>query len=51
MPQVAKETGWEKEELLGRCSRDKAGLGWAGWKDAELFVYEVINFSEVDFRE
>ncbi len=46
LPQVAKETGWDKEELLGRCSRDKAGIGWDGWKNADLFVYEVISFYE-----
>jgi hypothetical protein len=49
LPQVAKETGWDKEELLGRCSRDKAGLGWDEWENADLYVYEVINFSEDDF--
>jgi len=49
LPQVAKETGWDKEELLGRCSRDKAGIGWDGWKNADLYVYEVINFGEEDF--
>jgi MEMO1 family protein len=46
LPQVAKETAWDKEELLGRCSRDKAGIGWDGWKTAKLFIYEVFSFSE-----
>ena len=46
LPQVAAETGWTKEELLGHCARDKAGLGWDGWKDAELYVYEALVFSE-----
>ena len=46
LPQVAKETGWSKEEFLGHCSRDKAGLSWDGWKKAELFTYEAIVFSE-----
>ena len=46
LPQVAKETGWSKEEFLGHCSRDKAGLSWDGWKEAELFTYEAIVFSE-----
>ena len=44
LPQVATETGWTREEFLGHCSRDKAGLGWDGWRDAELFVYEAIVF-------
>jgi MEMO1 family protein len=46
LPQVAKETGWTKEEFLGHCAQDKAGIGWDGWKDAELFVYEALVFGE-----
>ena len=46
LPQVAEETGWDKEEFLGHCSRDKAGLGWDGWKSAELYTYEAIVFGE-----
>ena len=46
LPQVAEETGWTKEEFLGHCARDKAGIGWNGWKDAELFVYEALVFGE-----
>ena len=46
LPQVAKETGWTKEEFLGHCAQDKAGIGWDGWKDAELYVYEAIVFGE-----
>lgn len=44
LPQVADEVNWTKEEFLGHCSRDKAGLGWEGWRDAELYVYEAIVF-------
>lgn len=44
LPQVADKTGWSTEEFLGHCSRDKAGLGWEGWKDAELFVYTAAVF-------
>jgi len=51
LPQVATETGWTKEEFLGHCSRDKAGLGWNGWKDAELYTYEAVVFSESDFSD
>ncbi len=36
LPQVAMETGWNREEFLGHCARDKAGIGWDGWKDAEI---------------
>jgi hypothetical protein len=46
LPQVAAETGWTREEFLGHCAQDKAGIGWNGWKDAELFVYEALVFGE-----
>lgn len=49
LPQVAESTGWTKEEFLGHCARDKAGIGWDGWKDADLYVYEAIIFSEKEF--
>ncbi len=48
LPQVATETGWTKEEFLGHCARDKAGLDWDGWKDAEIYVYQANVFSEKD---
>ncbi|MCG6188274.1 AmmeMemoRadiSam system protein B [Maribellus maritimus] len=44
LPQVAKKTDWDLEKFLGHCSRDKAGLGWEGWKTAELFTYEAAIF-------
>jgi AmmeMemoRadiSam system protein B/AmmeMemoRadiSam system protein A len=46
LPQVATKTGWNREELLGHCARDKAGLGWDGWKDADIFVYEALVFGD-----
>ena len=46
LPQVAQSTGWNTEEFLGHCSRDKAGLGYEGWKEADLYVYEAIVFGE-----
>jgi len=49
LPQVATETGWSLEEFLGHCSRDKAGLGWDGWKNADIYVYEALVFGEKDF--
>ncbi|HOW26477.1 MAG TPA: AmmeMemoRadiSam system protein B [Bacteroidales bacterium] len=49
LPQVATETGWNLEEFLGHCARDKAGIGWEGWKDAEIYTYEAIIFSEKEF--
>ena len=49
LPQVAEETGWDTEEFLGHCARDKAGIGYYGWKDAELYTYqtEVVKESEL----
>jgi len=44
LPQVADEVNWTKEDFVGHCSQDKAGLGWDGWKDAELYIYEAIVF-------
>ncbi len=46
LPQVATQTGWSKEEFLGHCSQEKAGLGWDGWKDADLYTYEALVFGE-----
>jgi AmmeMemoRadiSam system protein B/AmmeMemoRadiSam system protein A len=50
LPQVATETGWSKEDFLGHCSRDKAGLSWNGWKDAEIYIYEAVVFSEEEIN-
>jgi AmmeMemoRadiSam system protein A/AmmeMemoRadiSam system protein B len=40
LPQVATENGWSLEQFLGYTSRDKAGLGWDGWKTSEIYIYE-----------
>jgi AmmeMemoRadiSam system protein B/AmmeMemoRadiSam system protein A len=46
LPQVATQTNWNLEEFLGHCSQDKAGIGWNGWKDAEIYIYEAYVFGE-----
>jgi AmmeMemoRadiSam system protein B/AmmeMemoRadiSam system protein A len=46
LPQVANETGWNREELLGHCAKDKAMIGWDGWKGSEIYTYEAYFFSE-----
>jgi AmmeMemoRadiSam system protein B/AmmeMemoRadiSam system protein A len=46
LPQVPEKYGWSVEEFLGYCARDKAGIGWNGWKDAYIYTYEAIIFSE-----
>jgi AmmeMemoRadiSam system protein B/AmmeMemoRadiSam system protein A len=51
LPQVAEDTKWTLEEFLGHCARDKAGIGWDGWRDAELFTYEAIIFGEKNLNE
>ena len=50
LPQVATETGWSKEDFLGHCSKDKAGLDWYGWKDAEIYIYQAVVFSEAEIN-
>jgi len=46
LPQVATETHWTKEEFLGHCAQDKAFIGWNGWKDADIYIYETLAFRE-----
>lgn len=46
LPQVATETRWTLEEFLGHCARDKAGLGWEGWRDANIYIFTATVFSE-----
>ncbi len=50
LPQVANTTGWTLDDFLGHCAQDKAGIGWYGWKDAELYTYEAIVFEEHEFE-
>ncbi len=46
LPQVATENGWTLEQFLGYTSRDKAGIGWDGWKNADIYIYEGIVLEE-----
>lgn len=46
LPQVATENHWTKDQFLGYTARDKAGIGWDGWKDAELYIYEGLVLEE-----
>jgi AmmeMemoRadiSam system protein A len=46
LPQVATQTGWNLEEFLGHCAKDKAGIGWEGWKEADIYIYEAFVFEE-----
>ncbi len=46
LPQVVDKTKWTVEGFFGHCARDKAKIGWSGWRDAELFSYEAFVFKE-----
>ena len=50
LPGKALEEQWSTEELLSHCSKEKAGLGWEDWKDADLYIFEAISFSEADLN-
>jgi len=49
LPQVATNQQWSLEEFLGNCAKYKAGIGWDGWKTADLYRYKAIIFSSADF--
>lgn len=50
LPQVAVEQGWDRNQMLDRLCR-KAGLPEGSWKkDARLFTFQAIVFSESEFR-
>ena len=51
LPQVAKETGWSKEEFLRNLCYHKAGLPPDSWKDPEtkLYTFQAEVFSESEF--
>ncbi|MDA3893670.1 MAG: AmmeMemoRadiSam system protein B [Salinivirgaceae bacterium] len=46
LPQVAVKNNWSVEEFLGYCSKHKTGIGWDGWKNAELYTYTAQIFKE-----
>ncbi len=50
LPGKALEEQWSAEELLSRCSKEKAGLGWEDWKDADLYIFEAVRISEADLN-
>ncbi len=49
LPQVATEAGWDVEQFLGHCAREKARIGWDGWKNADIYVFTSTVFSEEGF--
>ena len=46
LPQVAEETGWDLENYLGHCARDKACIGWDGWKQATIYTFTATVIGE-----
>jgi AmmeMemoRadiSam system protein A len=50
LPQVAVKTSWTLNEFLGHCARDKAGIGWEGWKNAEIYTFEAFVFRESNLK-
>ena len=52
LPQVATETGWDKETFLRYLCWEKAGLPPDAWKDkdTELYTFQAIVFSEEDIK-
>jgi len=39
LPQVALETGWDKETFMGQLCVQKAGLPWDSWKKGDVNLY------------
>jgi AmmeMemoRadiSam system protein A len=48
LPQVALKQNWNVEDFLGNCAKYKAGIGWDGWKTAELYTYTATVFNSED---
>jgi len=48
LPQVATETGWDKEEFLSNCCSGKAMLPPDAWKDpaTEVYIFSAEVFGE-----
>jgi AMMECR1 domain-containing protein len=53
LPQVARETGWSREQLLSRLCTEKMGLPPDAWqdKDATLQVFSTLVIGPEGFGE
>jgi AmmeMemoRadiSam system protein A len=51
LPQVARETGWTREQLLARLCTEKMGLSATAWKspDASLQTFTTLIIGPVPF--
>ncbi len=52
LPQVARETGWNKEQLLARLCTEKLGLPATAWRDpqARLMVFSTLVLGPEPFE-
>lgn len=46
LPQVAARNNWDVETLLSHCAAEKAGIGWDGWRDADIYTYDAEIFGD-----
>lgn len=44
LPQVATDMNWSVEEFVGYCAKEKARIGYYGYKDAKIYIFEAIVF-------
>jgi AmmeMemoRadiSam system protein A len=53
LPQVARETGWTREQLLARLCTEKMGLSSTAWQrpEARLLTYRTVICGPVPFLE
>jgi AMMECR1 domain-containing protein len=52
LPQVARETGWSREQLLDRLCTEKIGLPPGSWRqpEAKLFLFSTMILGPVAFE-
>ena len=43
LPQVARQTGWSKEQLLDRLCSEKLGIDSGAWRDAQVKAYTFMT--------
>jgi uncharacterized protein (TIGR00296 family) len=51
LPQVATETGWDKEEFMNSLCAHKAGIPHDAWKTglAEIYIFTSEVFGESEY--
>src|SRR4051812_29334059 len=53
LPQVGRQTGWNREQLLSRLCTEKLGLPANAWQDpsAKLLTYQALVIGPLPFEE